>query len=195
MDVATVRAPMSSAEFLAWDAGQTVRREFLRGVLRTREGASDAHVTVVINVCMALRQHLEGTACRTLACEMKLRVEAADAFFYPDVMVTCSAADAAQPMVKREPVLVVEVVSVTTAAYDRGDKFAAYRRLQSLREYVLIDPVSRRCDVYRLGADGLWVLHPVEPLGDLRLASVDLVVASGVLWAEVPVEQPEVKVE
>jgi Uma2 family endonuclease len=162
MDVATVRAPMSSAEFLAWDAGQTVRREFLRGVLRTREGASDAHVTVVINVCMALRQHLEGTACRTLACEMKLRVEAADAFFYPDVMVTCSA---------------------------------AYRRLESLREYVLIDPVSRRCDVYRLGADGLWVLHPVEPLGDLRLASVDLVVASGVLWAEVPVEQPEVEVE
>jgi Uma2 family endonuclease len=127
--------------------------------------------------------------------EIKLRVEAADAYFYPDVMVTCSPADSTQRQIKREPMLVVEVLLPSTAAYDRGDKFAAYRQLGSLKEYVLIDPLSRRCVVYRLGADGLWVLHPVEPMGDLRMQSVDLVVASAVLWAEVPVEQAEVRVE
>ena len=80
----------------------------------------------------------------------------------------------------------MEVLSPNTAAYDRGDKFAAYRRLPSLREYLLIDPQSRRCDLYRLGDDGLWVLHPFEAGQDLRLACVDLDLPAAVLWDEVP---------
>ena len=120
---------------------------------------------------------------------MKLRVEAADAFFYPDVRVTCSAAD---PLVKREPTLLVEVLSPSTAAYDRGDKFAAYRQLPSLREYAVIDTDSRRCDVHRLGGDGLWVLHPFEPGQALKLASVGLNLPAEDLWAEVPVLAPTV---
>jgi Uma2 family endonuclease len=79
------------------------------------------------NIAIALRRHLAGTPCRTFITDMKLRVEAVDAFFYPDVMVTCSARDAGDPLVKREPVLLVEVLSPATAAFDRGDKFAAYR--------------------------------------------------------------------
>ena len=102
-------------------------------------------------------------------------------------MVTCSQADARDPLVKREPVLLVEVLSPNTAADDQGDKFAAYRQLQSLREYVLIDPQSRRCDVFRLQIDGLWVLHPFEAGQDLRLASVDLDLPAALLWDEVPV--------
>jgi Uma2 family endonuclease len=82
-----------------------------------------------------------------LISEVKLRIEAADSFFHPDMMVTCSATDAANRLIKREPVLVVDVLSPSTAAYDRGEKFAAYRTLPTLAEYVLIDPKSRRCDV------------------------------------------------
>lgn len=119
--------------------------------------------------------------------DTKLRVEAADLYFYPDVLVTCSTADAADPAIVREPVLLVEVLSPTSAAYDRGDKFAACRQLASLREFVLIDPQSRRCDVFRLQGDGLWVLHPFEAGQDLRLASVDLALPAAVLWDEVPV--------
>lgn len=119
--------------------------------------------------------------------DTKLRVEAADLYFYPDVLVTCSTADAADPAIVREPVLLVEVLSPTSAAYDRGDKFAACRQLASLREFVLIDPQSRRCDVFRLQGDGLWVLHPFEAGQDLRLASVDLDLPAAVLWDEVPV--------
>jgi len=132
-----------------------------------------------------LRTHLRGTPCRTFITDMKLRVEAADCYYYPDVMVTCSAADAADPLIKREPVLVVEVLSPGTAAYDRGDKFAAYRTLPSLREYLLVDTESRRCDLYRRGADGLWVLHPVEPGQAVPLASVELSLGADALWDEV----------
>jgi Uma2 family endonuclease len=117
---------------------------------------------------------------------MKLRVDAADCFYYPDVMVSCSAADAADPLVKREPVLLVEVLPPSTAAFDRGDKFADYRLLPSLREYLLVDADKRRCDLYRKGSDGLWVLHPAEPADDVVLDSVGVTLRADVLWDEVP---------
>jgi len=186
MGQAAEQIRMSTRDFLDWDATQTQRHEFVGGEVFAMAGAGEAHVTAALNVAMALRQHLAGTPCRTFITDMKLRVDAADAFFYPDVMVTCSAADAADPMVKREPVLLVEVLSPATAAYDRGDKFAAYRKLPSLRELLLVDTDSRRCDLYRKGDDGLWVLHPFEPGQAVTLASVTLDISAEALWAEVP---------
>ena len=186
MGHAALNLPMTAAEFLAWEETQTVKHEFVRGEVFAMAGAGKAHVALTLNAAMALRQHLRGSTCRTYMADTKLRVEAADLYFYPDVLVTCSAADAADPAIVREPVLLVEVLSPTTAAYDRGDKFAAYRQLPSLREYVLIDPQSCRCDVFRLQGDGLWVLHPFEAGQDLRLASVDLDLPAADLWDEVP---------
>jgi Uma2 family endonuclease len=186
MGHAAVQLPMSADEFLAWDTTQTIKHEFVRGEVFAMAGAHEAHVTATMNVAMALRQHLKGSPCRTFATDMKLRVEAADAFYYPDVMVTCSAADAADPLIKREPTLVVEVLSPSTAAYDRGEKFAAYRLLPSLQEYLLVDPAARRCDLYRRGADGLWVLHPGAPEQGVHFASVELELDGARLWDEVP---------
>ena len=189
MGHAALNLPLSAADFLAWDAAQTTRHEFVRGEVFAMAGAGERHVTVALNVAMALRQHLTGSPCRTFITDMKLRVEAADAFFYPDVMVTCSARDAGDPQVKREPVLLVEVLSPATAAFDRGDKFAAYRSLDSLREVLLVDPDLRRCDLFRrqvLDGGEAWVLHPSAPGEGVELASVGLVLSAGALWAEVP---------
>ena len=186
MGEAALKLPMSAAEFLAWDATQTLKHEFVRGEVFAMAGAGEAHVTAAGNVYAALRRHLKGSPCRTFITDMKLRVEAANAYYYPDVMVTCSPVDAGDAMAKREPVLLVEVLSASTAAYDRGAKFAAYRQIPSLREYLLIDLDTRRCDLYRLGADGLWVLHPCEPGQAVRLASVDLEIPASTLWDEVP---------
>lgn len=189
MGNASLTLPLTSADFLAWDARQTTRHEFVRGALLARQGSHERHVTVAGNLAMALRQHLAGTPCRTFITDMKLRVESADAYFYPDVMVTCSARDATDPLVKREPVLLVEVLSPATAAFDRGDKFAAYRSLESLREVLLVDPDLRRCDLFRRQAlDGgeAWVLHPGQPGEGVELASVGLSLAAEALWAEVP---------
>ncbi len=180
---------ITAEEFLAWDAGQTLRHEFVAGEVFAMAGAGDAHVTVALNLAMALRQHLAGTPCRTFISDMKLRVQAADAFFYPDVMVTCSASDATSPSSKSEPVLLAEVLSPSTAAYDRGNKFTAYRRITSLREYLLVDPETRRVELYRLGADGLWVLHPAEPDTDVQLDSVKLLLTSAALWSEMPLTE------
>jgi len=186
MGSAAEKLRMSAQDFLAWDATQSLRHEFVAGEVFAMAGAGEAHVTVALNVAMALRQQLAGTPCRTFITDMKLRVEAADAFFYPDVMVTCSAADAGDALVKREPVLLVEVLSPATAAYDRGDKFAAYRKLPSLREYLLVDTDSRRCDLFRRRDDGLWVLHPVEPGQAVILSALQAEISAAQLWAEVP---------
>lgn len=191
MGYALERRRMSADEFLAWEATQTERHEFVQGEVFAMTGGRDRNNTVSGNLYMALRQHLAGSGCHVYASDLKLQVAAADAFFYPDLMVTCSAADLADRLVKREPVLVVEVLSPSTEAFDRGDKFAHYRRLPSLREYLLVDVDRLRCDLYRKGGDGLWVLHPAEAAEPLHLASVDLRLGADALWAELePADAP-----
>lgn len=178
-------AAMTAQDFLVWEAGQPQRHEFVGGEVFAMAGAEDRHVTVALNLAIALRQHLAGSPCRTYMSDMKLHVAARNCYFYPDVLVTCSTVDHASPLVKSEPILLIEVLSPTTAAYGRGDKFAHYRSIASLSEYVLVDIDSRRADVYRKGADGLWVLHPFEPGQVVVLASVDLEIGADRLFAEI----------
>jgi Uma2 family endonuclease len=186
MGNAAANLPMSAEQFLAWDAQQRERWEFVAGEVFAMTGGSVKHATVALNVGMALRRHLKGTPCRTFLNDVKLRVEPVDAYYYPDVMVTCSAADARDPLIQREPLLLVEVLSPSTASYDRGGKFAAYRTLPTLREVLFVDPDARTCDLFRLGDKGLWELHPAAPGADVQLASVDLTITAAVLWDEVP---------
>ena len=176
---------LTAEEFLAWEAGQAERHEFVQGEVFAMAGAEDRHVTATGNVYMSLRQALAGTPCRTYMTDMKVQPLGSSDFFYPDVLVTCSAADRASALVKHEPKLLVEVLSPGTAAYDRGEKFAHYRRIATLEEFALIDLDSRRTDVYRKGADGLWVLHPFEPGQPVQFASVSVTVSADALFAEV----------
>ncbi len=183
MGQAVLRSEMSGEAFLAWEAVQAERHDFVAGEVFAMAGAEDRHVTATGNVYMALRQHLAGTPCRTFIADMK--VQAQDAFFYPDVLVTCSEADRASALVKREPKLIVEVLSPSTAAYDRGEKFARYRSIAALEELAFIDLDTRRTDAYRKGSDGLWVLHPFEAGASVTLSSVGLSLSPAVLFAEI----------
>jgi Uma2 family endonuclease len=176
---------LSADDYLAWEASQTTRHEFVDGEIYAMAGAEDSHVTVSLNAAMALRRHLSGTPCRVYISDMKVHVAAANSFFYPDVLVTCSDADRASRLIKHEPTLLVEVLSPSTAAYDRGQKFALYRQLDSLREYAVIDVEERSTDVYRRGDDGLWVLHPFAAHEAVELQSVGLSLPAEELFAEV----------
>src|SRR5574337_792645 len=184
------RQRMSAAEFLAWDETQADKHEFVRGEVFAMAGGVDRNNTVALNLALALKQHLRGTPCRVYGSDVKLRVEAADCFFYPNLMVTCSAADLADRLIKRAPVLVVEVLSPSTASFDRGGKFADYRELPTLAEYLLVDVDRRCCDLYRKGADGLWVLHPSGPDDPVVLKSAGLTVAAAEVWADLEPDTP-----
>lgn len=103
---------------------------------------------------------------------MKVQVED-EAILYPDVFVTCNTRFSANDMVFTEPVVIIEVLSPSTQSYDRSQKFAMYRRLSSLREYVLIDPDTRRVDVFRPQADGSCFYVDMTEVQKLTLQSID----------------------
>lgn len=173
--------------YLAWEAEQSTKHEYHDGEVFAMAGASDAHVTVALNIAMALRNHLRGSPCSVFISDMKLRVEEDNAFFYPDVFVTCADSDRGQSHSKSAPVLVVEVLSPATSAYDHGAKFAAYRKLPTLREYALIDPERLSLDLFRReGESKRWVLHPIEAGGHVEWASVGLQVPLEALYEDVP---------
>ena len=169
--------PQSSPHFtpeayLEWEQQNAVKHEYLAGEVFAMAGAKDSHVTVAGNLFALLRNHVRGGPCRVYMADMKVRVAAADAFFYPDVLVTCDPRDRDSDYFKNHPSLIVEVLSESTAAFDRGRKFAAYRNLESLQEYVLIDPDSMSVDVFRRDGSGHWVLYPYGANDQVELACV-----------------------
>ena len=166
---------MTADEFLEWEQTQSEKYEFVDGFVYpvyAMVGARDAHVTVAGNVFAGLLAHLRGGPCRVYISDMKLRVAAANACFYPDVFVTCDTRDRVDPLAKRHPSLIVEVLSDSTAAYDRGEKFALYRQIDTLQEYVLVDPLRFTVDCFRRDASDHWVLYPFAGSDTVELASV-----------------------
>jgi Uma2 family endonuclease len=181
-----IQTKMTADEFLAWEAKQTERHEFVDGEVYAMAGAGAGHITVSGNAYIALRQRLAGTSCRAFISDMKVAAANARDFFYPDVVVTCSAADQRDrdQHIIGEPTLIIEVLSGGTAAYDLGKKFAYYRQIPSLREIAFIDIDERRTSVHRKGADGLWVLHDFDGGADVRFDSVDLSITAQALFAD-----------
>lgn len=175
--------------YLDWEAAQADRHEYIAGEVFAMTGARGTHNLIAGNVYMALRQALRGTPCRTHIEGMKLHVQAADAVLYPDVFVTCDPLDLTEQaeLAKTAPKLVVEVLSESTAAYDRGLKFELYQRLSSLQEYLLIEQDRVHADLFRRNAEGLWVLHPSGPAGEVQLASVGLTLAMELIYEDTAV--------
>lgn len=134
------------------------RYEYIRGEVYAMAGAGDGHVRISGNVFALLKAQLRGSGCSVYMADMKVRVKEDEAFFYPDVMVTGDPADLKRNYTKHSPRLVIEVLSASTEGYDRGMKFALYRELASLQEYVLIDPRSYRVDVFRRNDHDRWEL-------------------------------------
>ena len=120
MTVPAAKPPFDAPAYLAWEAGQTEKHEYFKGEVFALTGASEAHVTLAGNLFMALRNHLRGGPCSVFISDMKLQVEADNAFFYPDVFVTCAESDRAHSHYKAARSMVVEALSPTTSAYDRG---------------------------------------------------------------------------
>jgi Uma2 family endonuclease len=145
-------------DYLAWENDQPERHEFYRGEIFAMVGARRVHGLIGLNLGAALKLHLKGSPCRAFVEGMKVQV-ADDAVFYPDVFATCDVRDLRTEMIFRHPKLIIEVLSESTQAYDRGLKFAAYRALDSLLEYVMVDPDTRRVEVYRRNERGLFELH------------------------------------
>jgi Uma2 family endonuclease len=124
---------------------------------------------------------LRGSPCQVFCESMKLQI-ADDTILYPDVFITCDRDDLRTDQIFRAPSVVIEVLSPSTQAYDRSKKFALYRRLASLKEYVLVDPDTRRVEGFRAGPAGSWTFHDMSDSSELSLPSLGCAVPLAALF-------------
>lgn len=168
---------MTYEEYVAFEEGSDVRHEFLDGLVVAMAGGTRNHAQVIGNVYLALRGALRGGSCNAYLGELRIRVEAVNRDFYPDAAVVCGQEcylDEKRTALLN-PTLLVEVLSESTESFDRGKKFGYYRRLASLREYVLVAQDRVSVEVFRKGADGRWTLYEPDEHGAVELASIGAV--------------------
>ncbi|MBW4682630.1 MAG: Uma2 family endonuclease [Microcoleus vaginatus WJT46-NPBG5] len=176
---------LSPEEYLAQEENSAIKHEYIDGQVYAMAGASDAHVTIAGNLFALLRNHVRGTGCRVYMADMKVQIETANLFYYPDVMVTCDARDRQLQSHKKYPCLIVEVVSESTEAFDRGDKFANYHQLETLQEYVLISQKHQRLDCFCRNAEGVWALQFYHAGSEIHLTSIDFPTSVDALYEDV----------
>ena len=144
------------ADYFALEAQSEVRHEFFEGEIFAMAGASIAHNTIAGNFYVTLRQSLRGKKCRVQMEAVRLAVEEGRHYTYPDVMVSCDPTDQRESQQLHLPIIIIEVLSPSTEAYDRGLKFNQYKKLPSLRHYLLVSQATWLVVWYQLTEHGAW---------------------------------------
>jgi len=170
------------------------KHEYVAGEVFAMAGASYNHNLITANLVRRLGNQLDGRPCTVLTSDMRVRVATADACAYPDIVVLCD-----QPVfhdsrrdVLTNATLVAEVLSPSTEGYDRGGKFAIYRGLPSLRQYVLIAQDRPAIDVFTRQPDGRWVLDAyTDPAAPIHFESIDCTLLLREVYEKVEFETPE----
>lgn len=172
-------------DYLSGELESDIRHEYVDGEAYAMAGAGRAHNLIVTNLVARLRVKVRSTSCLVFAADMKVKVAAWNAFYYPDVVLGCDPSDD-NDFYLESPCLIVEVLSPSTERIDQREKLLAYRTLASLREYVLIAQDKRHIDVYRRAGSGEWH-HEVLGNGDsLRLECVSASLSLDEVYEDVP---------
>lgn len=152
---------VSEAQYLAMERASLTKHELWHGELFAMTGGSLAHAMLSMNIGAMLHSALRDRPCRVLSADAKVHVPLSRGFVYPDVSVVCGAMQTYEGSndVLSNPILVVEVLSESTERFDRGDKFAGYRSIPSLVDYVLISQANRIVEVYTRQVDATWSLR------------------------------------
>lgn len=162
-------------EYLAWERKADIKHEYLRGEIIAMSGASRIHSLIVTNISGELYIQLKERTCEVHTNDMRVQTSPEISYFYPDVLVVCG-----EPRFEDNtfdtllnPIVLVEVLSPSTAAYDRGEKFKHYQQLASLREYVLVSQDEVHVELYRR-QETQWKPIEFRSLENvLSLASID----------------------
>jgi Uma2 family endonuclease len=172
--VATNRARYTRAEYMAFERSSNAKHEYLDGAIYAMAGGSREHALVAANVITLLNVALRGRACAVHSSDLRIRVLDTGLETYPDASVVCSspAVDSDDPHVVLNPVVLGEVTSPSTEAYDRGDKLGHYKRIASLREMVIVSHREQLVEIIRREEDGSWSRHEARPGGSALLASL-----------------------
>ncbi|AFZ46203.1 protein of unknown function DUF820 [Cyanobacterium stanieri PCC 7202] len=164
---------LSSEQYLKDEEKSLVKREYINGEVYEMAGASSNHITIAGNIFFLLKSHLRGGNCRVYISDMKVRIDHLNVFYYPDVIVTCTEEDKSLNYYKKQPKIIIEVLSDSTESLDRGDKFADYRSIDTLEEYLLISQTKKRLDLFTKKDNNAWELTSFSEGEKFRLNSIN----------------------
>ena len=184
---------MPPQEYLEWEEQQPFKYEYVNGEILAMTGGTLPHNSIALNLASALKNHLRGKGCKVFMADAKVGISEKGPFHYPDVMVTCDERDRTAKKIVQFPCLIAEVLSPATEGFDRGKKFTHYRRLNTLKEYVLIDAEQMSVECYLLNAQNKWELTHYQidetiPEGtelEVYLNSVDFCCPISLLYEDV----------
>jgi Uma2 family endonuclease len=177
-------SPMTAAEYFIWEQTQTDRYEFWDGEVVAMSGGTRNHNRVSANFFRLLDDALNDRRCEVYVNDVKVQIEPNRKFFYPDVVVTCDEGED-DPSLVQFPCLIIEVLSPSTEGYDRGIKFAQYRRSATLQEYVLVQVNEPMVEVFRRNQVGQWVLSEYNLTDLLLLESINVEIAIADIYRQI----------
>jgi Uma2 family endonuclease len=166
---------LTPEEYLALERASETKCEYVNGEMFLMTGASREHNVIAINIAGELRQQLKGQPCETYGSDMRVYAPATGLYTYPDVVVVSGEPSFQDAHVDTllNPTLIVEVLSESTESYDRGKKFAQYRSVESLTEYLLVAQDEYRVEQFVRQPDGRWLLADIRSLdASVELSSV-----------------------
>ena len=168
---------MTPAEYLAFERAQTdAKHEYLNGEITAMSGASLVHNIIVTNLVISLGTQMRGRPCNVFSSDMRVKVPATGLYTYPDIAALCGAPELEDDAVDTllNPSVIIEVLSPSTEAYDRGAKFAHYQTIASLHEYVLVAQDQPRIEIFRRQEHGDWLYSVAEtPEATVRLEVIN----------------------
>jgi Uma2 family endonuclease len=171
------KTKISPEEYLVMERESPEKHEYYKGEIFAMAGAGNNHHIITANIIGEIHQYLKGKSCTVYPSDMRLHIPETGLYTYPDAMVVCGPKEFldAKKDTLLNPVLVVEVLSLNTEAYDRGEKFRMYRSIPALREYLLVDSQRHSVELYRKNTEGHWVLSDAQHLeSSIHLTSIDL---------------------
>lgn len=186
---------LTEAEYLVIERAAEFRSEFYAGKMFAMAGTSHQHNEVKDNLIVELGSQLKGGSCRTYSSDMRVKVSRTGLYTYPDIVIVCGPPkfeDHTELDTLLNPQVVIEILSKSTAGYDRGKKFLHYQRLASVMEYVLVSQDRMRVERLVRQPDETWVLTTFEdPTGEFSLATVPVRVPMAEIYRGVePLESP-----
>ena len=186
---------LTPEQYVAIEREAEYKSEYYQGEMFAMAGAGEAHNELVGNLVAGLHQQLRSRPCRVYSNDMRVLVRATGLYTYPDVVVVCGERQFVDERrdILLNPSLLVEVLSPSTEAFDRGRKFEHYRSIESFGEYLLVASDRVHTDLYTRGPDGRWLLTSADRLEDsLDLQSIGCRLALAELYEKVdlPGSQP-----
>lgn len=179
---------LSEAEYLEAERAAEFKSEFFEGEMFAMAGGSARHSRIATNLSYAFRGKLKGGACLPYNSDLRIKVEATGLWTYPDLSVICGPIQFVEGTDDNatNPTVLVEVLSPSTEAYDRGKKFEHYRQIPSLRDYLLVSQREPRIEQFSRQADGRWVLHEAAGLqASLEVPSLKMALPLSEVFADV----------